>query len=259
MIRLAANLSFLFTELPFLDRIEAAAECGFRGVECMFPYGSPADAVVRRCAENGVGVVLFNAPPGDWEAGDRGLAAIPARVDEFRASLDQALAYAVALDCPRIHVMAGLCDASGRTAAQACYCDNLAYAGDRAERVGAAITIEPINSYDMPGYFLNSLDTAMDVLRSVDHPAVGLQFDFYHQQIIAGDLTRSYTRAAPLIRHVQIAGAPHRNEPDAGECDPHYLLRMANALGYDGWVGCEYRPRGDTRAGLGWAAPYLVR
>ncbi len=258
MIKLAANLSFLFTDLPFTERIAAAAECGFRGVECLFPYSHPAEEIARKCREVGVTMALFNALPGNWERGDRGIAALPGRDAEFRETLEVALEYAATLECPLLHVMAGVCDASERDQALVCYCDNLGYAADRAAAAGLAITIEPLNHFDVPGYVLRTVQEACDVLRIVGHPSIGLQFDFYHQQIIGGDLTRSFQAAVSRVRHVQIAGVPDRGEPDSGEVDVLYVMKMIDDLGYKGWVGCEYRPRGDTREGLGWAKRYLL-
>lgn len=257
MPKLAANLSFLFQEHAFLDRFAAAADCGFCGVEFLFPYDHPADVAAAAAERAGVAIVLFNLPPGDWSAGERGIAALPGREAEFRAGVDQALAYAAALGTKTLHVMAGLVDEADRTAARRVYLDNLRYAADRAPP-GLTLTIEPINQRDMPGYFLRNTTEAAAILDDVGAPNLKLQLDFYHAQISGGDLLRRLEALFPRVAHVQIAGVPHRHEPSDGEVHYPFLLQRLDALGYDGWVGCEYRPAAGTRAGLGWAAPYGI-
>lgn len=247
MFRLAANLSFQFGDAPFMDRFERAARAGFTGVEYLFPYEHDAKELAARLNDNGLEQVLFNMPPGDWMAGDRGLAAVPGRETEFRASIDDALRYAEALGCPRVHVMAGV--ASGPVA-EAAYFANLEYAARRFEPHGVTPLIEPINRRDMPGYFLADFDDAMDVIAAV--AGVRLQFDIYHRQIIHGDVTAGLRAMMPVIRHMQIAGVPERHEPDTGELDLAHVLGTIRDLGYDGWIGCEYRPKGLTERGLSW-------
>jgi len=254
--KLAANLSFFFQDRPFLSRFEAARHCGFRGVEFMFPYDHPADDVAAAARDAGVSVVLFNAPPGDWPAGDRGLAVSADRRDEFQRSIALAFDYAAVLKPGALHVMAGLADPADAVAT-ATYIDNLRWAAAQAPQ-GLRLTIEPINPRDMPGYFLRGSDQAMGVLDAVGADNVRLQYDLYHAQIVEGDLTRRLERLIPRIGHVQIAGVPDRNEPDRGETNHRWLLDRLDALGYAGWVGCEYRPAGDVAAGLGWAADYGV-
>lgn len=259
MPRLAANLTMLFTELPFLDRFRAAAEVGFRGVEFLFPYEFEPGEIARARKFAGVEVVLFNLPPGDWAAGERGLACLPGRDAEFADSVERALDYAKALDCPTLHVMAGIPPAGlERAEAQALYVERLRLATRRAADAGRRVVIEPLNSRDMPGYLLRTSDEAAAVIEAVGAPNLGLQFDLYHAQIMESDLTMRLRGLAGVIGHVQIAGVPDRHEPDSGECDPHHLLRELDATGYAGWIGCEYRPRAGTLEGLGWARRYLA-
>lgn len=258
MPRFAANLSMMFTEVPFLERFQAAADAGFAAVEYLFPYDHPAEEVAAARRDAGVEQVLFNAPAGDWAAGERGLACLPDRQEEFDRGLETALRYAEALDCPRIHVMAGIprpggqLDAAGRAAAREVHVRRVRQAADAAAAAGRRVLIEPINPVDMPGYLLDSVREGRDVLEQIDHPAVGLQLDLYHAQITDGDLTRLIRSAADVVEHVQIASVPDRHEPDGGELDLDHVLGVLDDVGYAGWVGCEYRPAGETRAGLGW-------
>ena len=263
MPRLAANLSMMFTEHPFEARFEAAARAGFRAVEFLFPYDWPSTQVAQWLAEAGVENVLFNLPPGDWASGERGLAALPGREIEFRAALRKALDYAQVLGTPRLHVMAGLipagADAGLRARMRETYLDNLRWAAQEALQAERTLLIEPINPRDIPGYWLNHQQEALDVIAEVGAPNLRLQFDLYHAQIVDGDLTRRIERQVELTGHVQIAGVPDRHEPDAGELAITHLLATLDRVDYAGWVGCEYRPRGQTEAGLGWiaaAAPY---
>ena len=258
MPRLAANLSMMFTEHPFEARFEAAARAGFRAVEFLFPYDWPSTQVAQWLAEAGVENVLFNLPPGDWASGERGLAALPGREIEFRAALRKALDYAQVLGTPRLHVMAGLipagADAGLRARMRSTYLDNLRWAAQEALQANRTLLIEPINPRDIPGYWLNHQQEALDVIAEVGAPNLRLQFDLYHAQIVDGDLTRRIERQVGLTGHVQIAGVPDRHEPDAGELAITHLLATLDRVGYAGWVGCEYRPRGQTEAGLGWIA-----
>lgn len=250
MPRFAANLSLMFTERPFLERFDAAAAAGFRAVEFLFPYEWPPAELRAALDRTGLELALFNAPPGDWIAGERGLAALPGREAEFRAAFAQALDYAAVLRPARLHVMAGL--AAGE-AARAAYIANLAWAAEAAREAGGQrLTIEPINSRDMPGYHLATSDDAVAVLERVGAGNLGLQLDLYHAQIMEGDLTRRIECLMPLIGHMQIAGVPERHEPDEGEVSYPHLFALLDRLGYAGFVGCEYRPRGRTEDGLGW-------
>jgi hydroxypyruvate isomerase len=258
MPRLAANLSFLYTEYDFLDRFAAAAEDGFRGVECLFPYEHPAAQLAERLRAGGLEAVLINCPPG--QPGERGLAALPGREDECRAGIEQALAYAQVLGCPRVHLLSGVAPAGAdRDALRETLLGNLRYAAACAAEAGVTVTLEPINTRDIPAYVLNTQAEAVSLIEAVGSAHVGLQMDLYHCQIVEGDLTARLRRYFPYIRHMQIAGVPERQEPDAGELNLHYLFDLLDGLGYPGWVGCEYRPRAGTRAGLGWAAPWLGR
>lgn len=259
MPKLAANLSMMFQEVPFLDRFAAAADAGFKGVEYLFPYEFPADAIAARLERHRLTQALFNLPPGDWAQGERGLAALPGREREFMAALEQALDYARATGCRTLHVMAGNWPRGrDRSDGTRLYIDNLRRASERAAAAGVTLVIEPINTRDMPDYFLNTSGQAMAVLAEVGRDNVKLQLDLYHCQIMEGDLAIHIRRLAGHYAHVQIAGVPERHEPDRGEVNYAYLLALFDEVGYDGWIGCEYRPAAETRAGLGWARPWGV-
>ncbi len=255
MPRFAANLSMLYPQHGFVDRFAAAAADGFAAVEYLFPYAHGRAELAAQLQAHGLQQVLFNAPPGDFEAGERGIAALAGRQDEFRRGIAQALAYAAALACPRLHVMAGL-EAPGvdLAAMRDCYLGNLAWAAQQAAGQGVDILIEPINRRDIPGYFLNRQDQAHAIVHEVGAANLKVQMDLYHCQIVEGDLTAKLRQYLPggRVGHIQIAGVPLRHEPDLGELNFPALFDELDALGYDGWVGCEYRPRGDTSAGLGW-------
>ena len=254
MPKFAANLSFLFTDVPFPARFKRAAAAGFKGVEYLFPYDYPAHEVAEWLRDKDLEQVLFNLSPGDWAAGDRGLACLPNRQGEFAESVEQALNYAMVLDCERLHCMAGLRPAGVDEAVlEATYIANLRYAADRFATIGATVMIEPINSrIDMPGYWLDSVDKGFCLLEAVDRSNVKLQYDIYHAQIMAGDLVRTLTANLQRIGHIQIADNPGRHEPGTGEINYPFLFEQLDRLGYDGWVGCEYKPLTTTEAGLGW-------
>jgi hydroxypyruvate isomerase len=264
MPRFAANLSMLYNEHPFLDRFAAAAADGFQAVEYLFPYDFTAPELAQRLADHGLQQVLFNAPPGDWNAGERGLACLPGRQAEFRAGLQRALDYAHTLACPRIHVMAGLVPAGAdRAVLQRTYEDNLAWAAQQAQAAGRTLLIEPINTRDIPGFFLNRQDEAHRIVQAIGSPHLKVQMDLYHCQIVEGDVAMKLRQYLPSGRvgHIQIAGVPQRHEPDLGELHHPYLFEVIDevsaACGWDGWVGCEYRPArgtapGATSQGLGW-------
>jgi hydroxypyruvate isomerase len=259
MPRFAANISTMFTDRPFAERIQAAAAAGFQAIECQFPYEVAAGELRQRLADAGVELILLNTPPGDFAAGERGLAGLPGREAEFRSALERALDYAQALDCPQVHVMAGIKPTG--VAKEAClevYRANLTSAAEACGRAGRVALIEPINTRDIPGYLLNTPAEAAALMAELGLSSLMLQFDFYHAQIMTGDLARSFERHLPIIGHVQIAGVPERHEPDVGEVNYSYLFDLIDRLGYAGWVGCEYFPAGSAEAGLGWAYRYGI-
>ena len=256
MPRFAANLSMMFNEVPFLDRFEAAAKAGFKGVEFLFPYEHSVEEIAVRLKANGLQLVLFNLPPGDWTKGERGLAALPGREEEFEAALRQALTYAQALGCPRVHAMAGLVH---HGASRPTYVANLRKAARIARDYGVEILIEPINTRDIPGFFLNRTSEARAIIHEVGEPNLGLQFDIYHRQVMEGDVAPAIREYALLTRHYQLANPPDRGEPDEGELNYAWLFRVIDETGFDGWIGCEYRPRGRTMDGLQWAERCGVR
>jgi hydroxypyruvate isomerase len=272
MPKFAANLHYLFTELPFPDRFAAAAQAGFKAVEFQVPYEYPGTELRARLRDNGLKMVLFDAPMGDWNAGDRGLAAVPGREQEFRASLPKAAEYARALDCDLVHVMAGVVP-SGTDYAEAerVYVENLRYAAGFLRPHGARTVIEPINrslgivqggatytTEGMHGYFLNHSEHARRIIGQVGSDNLFLHLDVYHMQLLEGHLAKTLRDSIEVLRHVQIAGVPGRHEPSVGEINYPYLFGLLDDLGYDGWVGCEYRPLGTTLEGLGWAAPHGI-
>jgi len=258
MPNFAANLSMMYNEVEFSDRFAAAAKDGFKGVEFLFPYEWPAADVAEWRQAAGVEQALFNAPPGDWENGERGLSALPGRETEFKDTIGKALEYAAALDCPRIHVMAGLRpeDVAEETLYET-YRMNLTYAANEAAKQGRNVIIEPINTRDVPSYFLNRQADAHRVVDAVGLPNLLVQMDLYHVQIVEGDVAMKIRQFIDKVDHFQIAGVPERHEPDIGEVNYPYLFDLIDELGFEGWVGCEYRPHGETSAGLGWAKDYL--
>lgn len=253
MPRFAANLTMMFTEVPFLQRFHAAAQAGFKAVEFLFPYDYPAAQIAEQLKANELRNVLFNMPPGDWSAGERGLASLPGREEEFRAGVMRALDYAHAFGTPCLHVMAGLLlDHASAQRQRATYIRNLQYACAEAAKRGITVLIEPINTRDMPGYFLNTQADAHAIREEVGAANLKVQMDFYHVQIMEGDIAMKVRKYLPHIGHIQIAGVPERNEPDTGEVNYRYLFQLLDQLGYDGWAGCEYRPAHGTVEGLGW-------
>ena len=253
MPRFAANLSMMFTEVPFPERFEAAARAGFTAVEFLFPYEFPARDIARWLADNRLENVLFNTPPGDWDAGERGCASIPGREAEFLAGVDRALEYADVLGTPRLHALAGrIPSGADRRRHREVYVANIRAAAQRAAKAGRTLLIEAINPRDIPGYFLNTQAEAHAIREEVGESGLKVQMDFYHAQIVEGDLETTFRRYFEGIGHVQIAGVPARGEPDRGEVNYGYLFGLMDELGYAGWVGCEYRPAGRTEDGLGW-------
>ena len=267
MPQFAANLSMLYPELDFLDRFEAAAKDGFKAVEYLFPYAWESRELAARLQAHGLQQVLFNAPPGDWELGEKGLACLPGREAEFRSGIVRALDYAGALGCPRIHVMAGvLPSGTEREALRPTYVGNLRWAAARAAAANVDVLIEPINTRDIPGFFLNRQDQAHEIVGEVGAANLKVQMDLYHCQIVEGDLAMKLRQYLPTGRvgHIQVAGVPGRHEPDVGEINYPYIFAVLDELGYSGWVGCEYKPArglaaGATSAGLGWLKAYGVQ
>lgn len=253
MPKFAANLTMMFNEVTFTQRFYAAANAGFNAVEFLFPYDYDPQELAQLLTDNHLQNVLFNLPPGDWNSGQRGLAALPGREEEFRTSVTLALEYAQVLRTPRLHVMAGVVPAGINL--QLChetYCQNLIYAAKEANKHSIELLIEPINTRDMPGYFLNFQEQAHAILQAVGESNLKVQMDFYHAQIMEGDLSSTLIQHIDDIGHIQIASVPDRNEPDDGEVNYPYLFALLDQLGYQGWVGCEYRPRGRTEDGLKW-------
>lgn len=274
MPKFAANLSMMYPELPFLDRFEAAAKDGFKAVEFLFPYAYAPQELAARLKTNGLQQVLFNLPPGGtdaasidtaWNAGTRGIACIPGRESELLAGAALALRYAEALDCPRLHMMAGLVPTDqNRLNLRETYVNNAQSASKLAARQGINLLLEPINTRDIPGFFLNRQDDAHTLIAQIGQPNVKVQMDLYHCQIVEGDVAMKIRQYLPTgnVGHFQIAGVPERQEPDVGEMNYPYLFDLIDSLGYDGWIGCEYKPRlggqpQGTSNGLGWLQPYL--
>jgi len=259
MPNFAANLSMMYNEVDFLDRFAAAAADGFKGVEFLFPYSCLAGDIRSRLDQHGLTQALFNSPPGDWAAGERGIACQPGREDEFRRGLERALGYARVLGNKCLHVMAGLVQGGqDRAHLEVVYLQNLAYAAEQAAGEGITIVIEPINQRDMPGYFLNRQEEAHGICQAVGAPNLKVLFDLYHCQITEGDLATKMKAHLGGIAHMQVAGVPGRHEPNVGEINYPYLFRLMDELGYQGWVGCEYRPKGDTSQGLAWINSWLL-
>jgi hydroxypyruvate isomerase len=253
MPKFAANLTTMYGEHPFLDRFAAAAKDGFRGVEILFPYANEAAELRARLDAHGLEQVLFNAPPGDWEKGERGLASLPGREQDFRRSIERGLEYARVLGNRCMHAMAGLvAPGDDRARHRAAYVANLAWAAREAASIGVTVVIEPINTRNIPGYFLNRQEEAHAVCAEAGEPNLKVQMDLFHCQIVEGDLATRIRRHIAGVAHMQIAGVPERHEPDTGEVNYPYLFRLLDELGYAGWIGCEYHPRAGTSEGLGW-------
>jgi hydroxypyruvate isomerase len=253
MPRFAANLSMMFTEVPFPERFAAAAKAGFKAVEFLFPYDYPAADVARWLKDAGLENALFNLPPGDFAAGERGIASIPGREQEFQDGVAKALEYAAALGTKTLHAMAGLLPAGADYEThRATYIDNIWFAAKALGEKGLTLVIEPINTRDMPGYFLNYQAEAHAIRKEIGEPNLKVQMDFYHAQIMEGDLSVTLKDNFDGVGHIQIASVPARHEPDEGEVNYPHLYQLLDELGYQGWIGCEYRPRGKTEDGLGW-------
>ncbi|CAN7390651.1 MULTISPECIES: 2-oxo-tetronate isomerase [Duganella] len=253
MPKFAANLSMLYADAPFLDRFALAHASGFDAVEFLFPYAYEAEQLQQRLRRHQLKLVLFNLPCGDWNAGDRGMACDPRRIEEFRAGVQSALDYARELDVTQLHCMAGKLPAGLEPErARATYVDNLRYAAAQLAPHGINLLIEPINYYDIPGYFLNHSKQALDIIAETGSPNLFLQYDIYHMQRMEGELSNTIRANLPMIKHMQIADTPGRHEPGTGEINYRHLFRLIDEIGYDGWLGCEYNPAAGTDAGLGW-------
>ncbi|GDY35761.1 hydroxypyruvate isomerase [Acidovorax sp. NB1] len=253
MPRFAANLSMLFTEVPFLDRFERAARTGFEAVEFLFPYEFPAEEIRERIDRHRLQIVLHNLPAGDWAAGERGIACHPDRIAEFRAGVAQAITYAKALDVPQLNCLAGKAPAGvAADVLRRTLIDNLRFAATELKAAGLRLLIEPINPFDIPGFYLTRTDQALDILDEVDASNAFVQYDIYHAQRTEGEIAATLQKHLPRIGHVQLADNPGRNEPGTGEINYRYLFAHLDRIGYDGWVGCEYRPARTTEIGLSW-------
>lgn len=258
MPKFAANLTMLFNEVDFLDRFEAAASIGFKGVEYLFPYDYDKHALADRLEQNGLTQALHNLPAGDWSGGERGIACLPDRVDEFQEGVGQAIEYATALNCKQVNCLAGIApdDVDEATTLQT-FVYNLRFAAERLGQAGIRLVTEPLNTVDVPGFYLSRTDQALSVIEKVGSANLGLQHDLYHMQIMEGDLARTIKQNLDTIRHIQIADNPGRNEPGTGEINYPFLFAYLDRIGYDGWVGCEYSPLTTTLSGIGWLTPHL--
>jgi len=257
MIRLAANLTMLFTELPFMERFQAAAAAGFSGVEFLFPYAYDARAIAEQLKKHHLTLVLHNLPPGNWEGGERGIACHPDRIAEFEAGVATALDYAKVLGTPQINCLAGIIPTGvSQELAQQTLVRNLTYAASALKQQQIRLLIEPINTFDIPGFFLSHTAQAIELIRQTGSDNLFLQYDIYHMQRMEGELTNTIRANLPMIKHLQLADTPGRFEPGTGEINFRNLFAEVNAMGYDGWAGCEYKPRNGTLAGLSWCAAH---
>jgi hydroxypyruvate isomerase len=258
MPKFNANLSMMFNEVDFIDRFAAAAKAGFKGVEFLFPYAYDKNQLAETARKNNLQVILFNMPPGDWNAGDRGMACDPARMTEFQDNVGKAIEYSLALNCKQIHCMAGLMPrgVSSEKMREA-YIANLQFAGKEMAKHQLRLLIEAINTRDIPGFYLNYSDQAFDIMHYAAVPNLVFQYDIYHMQIMEGDLAPTIEKNLAKIGHMQLADTPGRHEPGTGEINYGFLFQHIDRIGYQGWIGCEYRPATTTEAGLGWLKPYL--
>ncbi|WP_297363429.1 hydroxypyruvate isomerase [Thauera sp.] len=253
MPKFNANLTMLFNEVPFLDRFQAAAEAGFKGVEFLFPYAFDKDEIAGRLDRHGLVQVLHNLPAGDWDGGERGIACHPDRVGEFQDGVERAIEYATALGCKQVNCLAGITPAGvDADTVHATFVANLRFAAAKLEDAGIRLLIEPINTFDIPGFHLNRTAQAIALIAEVGSPNLWLQHDIYHMQRMEGELANTIAKHLPKIAHLQIADTPGRHEPGSGEINYAWLFRFIDQLGYDGWIGCEYKPAAGTREGLGW-------
>jgi hydroxypyruvate isomerase len=257
MPRFCANLTLLFNEHAFIERFAAAARAGFSGVEYLFPYDYPKDQLAEELRKHGLTQILHNLPAGDWNKGERGIGCHPSRVGEFQDGVGKAIEYAQALQCQQVNCLAGICPDAPADRQRAAFVANLKFASMKLKEAGIKLLIEPINTRDIPGFFLTRSSQALDIIREVDSDNLFLQYDIYHMQVMEGDLARTIETNLALIPHMQLADNPGRNEPGTGEINYPFLFDHIDRVGYTGWIGCEYKPRSTTDAGLGWVEPYL--
>jgi hydroxypyruvate isomerase len=258
MPKFAANLTMLFNEVDFLDRFEAAAKSGFKAVEYLFPYQYPKEQLAERLEKHRLTQVLHNLPAGDWGGGERGIACLPRRVGEFQEGVGRAIEYAQALGCKQVNCLAGIAPADAAPEkVRETFVANLKFAADKLGQAGIKLLMEPINTRDIPGFYLNHTQQALDIIADVGSPNLWVQYDIYHMQIMEGDLAPTIQRSLGKIAHIQLADNPGRNEPGTGEINYPFLFGFIDRLGYNGWIGCEYKPRAGTVEGLGWIKPYL--
>ena len=259
MPKFAANLTMMYNEVDFLDRFEAAAKSGFKGVEYLFPYPFGKDELAERLQKHGLIQVLHNLPAGDWGAGERGIACLPDRVGEFQDGVGQAIDYALALGCKQINCLAGLCpDGVAPERVHDTLVANLKFAADKLGAAGVRLLVEPINTRDIPGFYLSGTQQALDLIDASGSDNIALQYDIYHMQVMEGDLAPTIERNLARIEHMQLADNPGRHEPGTGEINYPFLFNFIDGLGYRGWIGCEYKPASETLAGLGWMKAYLT-
>ena len=259
MTKLAANLTMLYNEVDFLDRFGAAAASGFKGVEYLFPYAYPKERLAEKLAQHELAQVLHNLPAGDWAGGERGIACLPDRVAEFQDGVGKAIDYARALRCPQVNCLAGIAPmAVDGDKLRATFVANLKFAADKLGAAGIRLLIEPINTYDIPGFYLNRTQQALDLIRDVASNNLFIQYDIYHMQRMEGELAATIKANLAKIAHLQLADNPGRNEPGTGEINYRFLFGFLDAIGYEGWIGCEYKPKGKTADGLAWRAAHGV-
>ena len=259
MPKFCANLTMLFTEVPFLERFDVAAKAGFKGVEFLFPYAFDMDRIAEKLQSNNLEMVLFNLPAGDWEGGDRGVAANPNRVAEFQEGVGKGIEAAKKLGVKQLNCLGGLApEGVSEERIYKTFVDNLAFAGNELKKAGLRLLVEPVNNIDVPGVYLYRTQKALDLIRDSGSDNVFLQHDIYHMQRMEGELANTIRANIAMIRHMQLADNPGRNEPGTGEINYRYLFRFIDELGYDGWIGCEYRPKTTTLEGLGWIAAHRM-
>jgi hydroxypyruvate isomerase len=259
MTKLAANLTMLYNEADFLDRFEAAAQSGFKGVEYLFPYAYPKEQLAELLAKHRLTQVLHNLPAGDWAAGERGIACHPNRVGEFQDGVGKAIQYAIALGCPQVNCLAGIAPKDvAAEKVRSTFVSNLRFAADKLSAAGIKLLIEPINTFDIPGFYLSHTQQAFDLIRETGSSNLFVQYDIYHMQRMEGELAATMKAHLAKIAHIQLADNPGRNEPGTGEINYRFLFGFLDSIGYPGWIGCEYKPKGKTVEGLGWRAAHGV-